>query len=65
MIKRQKNWGFQAYLENLGVIEYTDYNLWKFTRKQKRPHIAIPPTRIDYDNWARNENNSHKYLLAT
>lgn len=55
MIKGEKNQKFHVYLKNLGMTEASDYNLWKATRRLKRPCIAITPVQIDQGNWTKNK----------
>lgn len=51
----ERNNGIQKYLEELSPTVYTDYSLWKATKKIKRPQLQYPPIRLHNGNWARSD----------
>jgi len=54
-IAKEKNESVQKYLSELTPFKTTDYDLWKATKKLKKPTTSNPPIRKPNGKWARND----------
>lgn len=54
-LRREKQEGFETYLNSLSSTKLNNYSLWKATKKIKRPIMFIPPIKRADGSWARND----------
>ena len=64
LLEYQKTESLNQYLENLDATPYSNYSLWRPTKKLKRPVTSRSPLRNTNGGWARNDTEKRNLFVS-